>query len=111
MLQLATTMVIRYDELHKIFSDYNNCHKSTAYAYLPDMIFSSVGMQETEISTSNFLYDDYHLPEDDNHHSHRRGNLKSYNFLYLRRIQPYKCRLISGYIPSICFLLQCSELE
>jgi hypothetical protein len=20
-----------------------------------------------------------HLPEDDNHHSHRRGNLKSYN--------------------------------
>jgi hypothetical protein len=22
--------------------------------------------------------DDYHLPEDDNHHSHRRGNLKSY---------------------------------
>jgi hypothetical protein len=23
-------------------------------------------------------YDDYHLPEDDNHHSHRRGNLKSY---------------------------------
>jgi hypothetical protein len=24
------------------------------------------------------LVDDYHLPEDDNHHSHRRGNLKSY---------------------------------
>jgi hypothetical protein len=23
-------------------------------------------------------YYDYHLPEDDNHHSHRRGNLKSY---------------------------------
>jgi hypothetical protein len=23
---------------------------------------------------------DYHLPEDDNHHSHRRGNLKSYIF-------------------------------
>jgi hypothetical protein len=22
--------------------------------------------------------DDYHLPEDDNHHSHRHGNLKSY---------------------------------
>jgi hypothetical protein len=22
---------------------------------------------------------DYHLPEDDNHHSHRRGNLKSYH--------------------------------
>jgi hypothetical protein len=21
----------------------------------------------------------HHLPEDDNHHSHRRGNLKSYN--------------------------------
>jgi hypothetical protein len=21
----------------------------------------------------------YHLPEDDNHHSHRRGNLKYYN--------------------------------
>jgi hypothetical protein len=25
--------------------------------------------------------DDYHLPEDDNHHSHRRGNLKSYILL------------------------------
>jgi hypothetical protein len=25
-----------------------------------------------------FNSDDYHLPEDDNHHSHRRGNLKSY---------------------------------
>jgi hypothetical protein len=24
------------------------------------------------------ISDDYHLPEDDNHHSHRRGNLKSY---------------------------------
>jgi hypothetical protein len=24
------------------------------------------------------INDDYHLPEDDNHHSHRRGNLKSY---------------------------------
>jgi hypothetical protein len=24
-------------------------------------------------------HDDCHLPEDDNHHSHRRGNLKSYN--------------------------------
>jgi spore coat polysaccharide biosynthesis predicted glycosyltransferase SpsG len=23
-------------------------------------------------------FDDYHLPEDDNHHSHCRGNLKSY---------------------------------
>jgi hypothetical protein len=22
-----------------------------------------------------------HLPEDDNHHSHRRGNLKSYNVI------------------------------
>jgi hypothetical protein len=27
--------------------------------------------------------DDYHLPEDDNHHSHRRGNLKSYIFQQL----------------------------
>jgi hypothetical protein len=27
----------------------------------------------------NIYIDDYHLPEDDNHHSHRRGNLKSYN--------------------------------
>jgi hypothetical protein len=28
---------------------------------------------------NNRDFDDYHLPEDDNHHSHRRGNLKSYN--------------------------------
>jgi hypothetical protein len=33
----------------------------------------------------NVLFDDYHLPEDDNHHSHRRGNLKSYNVLFLKR--------------------------
>jgi hypothetical protein len=25
-----------------------------------------------------FNFDDYHLLGDDNHHSHRRGNLKSY---------------------------------
>jgi hypothetical protein len=24
-----------------------------------------------------------HLPEDDNHHSHRRGNLKSYNITFV----------------------------
>jgi hypothetical protein len=29
---------------------------------------------------TKFHKDDYHLPEDDNHHSHRRGNLKSYKF-------------------------------
>jgi hypothetical protein len=28
--------------------------------------------------------DDYHLPEDDNHHSHRRGNLKSYKVVSIR---------------------------
>jgi hypothetical protein len=28
---------------------------------------------------SNKICDDYHLLGDDNHHSHRRGNLKSYN--------------------------------
>jgi hypothetical protein len=27
------------------------------------------------------LFDDYHLLGDDNHHSHRRGNLKSYMFI------------------------------
>jgi hypothetical protein len=32
----------------------------------------------TEI-VNNTVNDDYHLPEDDNHHSHRRENLKSYN--------------------------------
>jgi hypothetical protein len=26
-----------------------------------------------------------HLPEDDNHHSHRRGNLKSYNIKIVHR--------------------------
>jgi hypothetical protein len=26
-----------------------------------------------------------HLPEDDNHHSHRRGNLKSYKYWYVLR--------------------------
>jgi hypothetical protein len=31
------------------------------------------------LSATNSFYD-YHLPEDDNHHSHRRGNLKSYKF-------------------------------
>jgi hypothetical protein len=30
------------------------------------------------ILSKEFHFDDYHLPEDDNHHSHRRGNLKSY---------------------------------
>jgi hypothetical protein len=34
------------------------------------------------------LYDDYHLPEDDNHHSHRRGNLKSYRILYVYGSSP-----------------------
>jgi hypothetical protein len=28
------------------------------------------------------LHDDYHLLGDDNHHSHRRGNLKSYILLH-----------------------------
>jgi hypothetical protein len=31
------------------------------------------------------MYDDYHLSEDDNHHSHRRGNLKSYIVMYVFR--------------------------
>jgi hypothetical protein len=31
------------------------------------------------INNKLLLNDDYHLPEDDNHHSHCRGNLKSYN--------------------------------
>jgi hypothetical protein len=30
------------------------------------------------IAVEDVKQDDYHLPEDDNHHSHRRGNLKSY---------------------------------
>jgi hypothetical protein len=41
-----------------------------------------------------FVYDDYHLPEDDNHHSHRRGNLKSYKpicICFLRHLHiPYE---------------------
>jgi hypothetical protein len=35
-------------------------------------------LSEEELK-NNTNSDDYHLPEDDNHHSHRRGNLKSYN--------------------------------
>jgi hypothetical protein len=27
-----------------------------------------------------------HLPEDDNQHSHRRGNLKSYNIKYVKEV-------------------------
>jgi hypothetical protein len=30
------------------------------------------------VSVMKAQCDDYHLPEDDNHHSHRRGNFKSY---------------------------------
>jgi hypothetical protein len=30
-----------------------------------------------------YLFNDYHFPEDDNHHSHRRGNLKSYRIFIL----------------------------
>jgi hypothetical protein len=33
------------------------------------------------LSMWRILQEDYHLPEDDNHHSHRRGNLKSYTIL------------------------------
>jgi hypothetical protein len=32
---------------------------------------------------NTLMNDDYHLPEDDNHHSHRRGNLKSYRLMNL----------------------------
>jgi hypothetical protein len=38
-----------------------------------------------------------HLPEDDNHHSHRRGNLKSYtdDFLYAGVVVIHRvCRLV-----------------
>jgi hypothetical protein len=40
---------------------------------------------EERISINKPEFDDYHLPEDDNHHSHRRGNLKSYKpeFIFL----------------------------
>jgi hypothetical protein len=33
------------------------------------------------LSSKSKYCNDYHLPEDDNHHSHRRGNLKSYKIL------------------------------
>jgi hypothetical protein len=39
------------------------------YSDLSDLIFHPTAM---------LFSDDYHLPEDDNHHSHRCGNLKSY---------------------------------
>jgi hypothetical protein len=32
-------------------------------------------------------YDDYHLLGDDNHHSHRRGNLKSYKSHYVNNLK------------------------
>jgi hypothetical protein len=47
-----------------------------------EIIKHNIGTSST--ITNNNTFDDYHLPEDDNHHSHRRGNLKSYNntFIY-----------------------------
>jgi hypothetical protein len=45
------------------------------------------------------MYDDYHLPEDDNHHSHRRGNLKSYKYMYVCLFHYFKT-LWSSYLPS-----------
>jgi hypothetical protein len=32
---------------------------------------------------SKIAHDDYHLLGDDNHHSHRRGNLKSYKIAHV----------------------------
>jgi hypothetical protein len=44
------------------------------------LIFFSAKPRHHMIKVS---FDDYHLPEDDNHHSHRRGNLKSYKVSFI----------------------------
>jgi hypothetical protein len=41
---------------------------------------------------SHCRIDDYHLPEDDNHHSHSRENLKSYIVELLNRMDLEKMR-------------------
>jgi hypothetical protein len=37
-----------------------------------------------------------HLPEDDNHHSHRRGNLKSYNDIVVQVYNKNIIEYLSG---------------
>jgi hypothetical protein len=39
---------------------------------------SKSSFTHSPLSLMQIKTDDYHIPEDDNHHSHRRGNLKSY---------------------------------
>jgi hypothetical protein len=54
-----------------------------------------------------------YLPEDDNHHSHRRGNLKSYKTVQLYSISRrslVKVRLTLCYIMVMQFILSAVEL-
>jgi hypothetical protein len=57
-------------------------------------------------------HDDYHLlgddtvwlPEDDNHHSHRRGNLKSYIHNHVHRTWPFD-HITSQFDPVDAFII------
>jgi hypothetical protein len=48
------------------------------YKNLRDLQRDLRGLSSTPPNKKKIKCYDYHLPEDDNHHSHRRGNLKSY---------------------------------
>jgi hypothetical protein len=50
-----------------------------------------------------------HLPEDDNHHSHRRGNLKSYEFISIYIRVQSSGELMTGYIFTSSAKRRCLE--
>jgi hypothetical protein len=67
-------------------TEYNPCVPSFSTVISPKNILGAT----LETCAKTDVHDDYHLPEDDNHHSHRRGNLKSYTDVHLRA----KCPLL-----------------
>jgi hypothetical protein len=50
------------------------------------MVQESVFYKNENNLFKKWLFDDYHLPEDDNHHSHRHGNLKSSKLLFVKKL-------------------------
>jgi hypothetical protein len=59
------------------------------------------------IMTKKIALDDYHLPEDDNHHSHRRGNLKSYKIaLLLKCYIVYSGKFSWRFVRQLCLHLR-----
>jgi hypothetical protein len=51
------------------------CYVAIDYSHQLNTLYKNI-----ERKTNIFEIDDYHLLGDDNHHSHGRGNLKSYIF-------------------------------